>query len=73
MIVQLKMHTTGKSVSKICLRAIRDTYFFLQHVVCDQGRDRGTQIFGEGNIQQKGKVQIFGLAGRPPLSPDSLS
>ena len=55
-IVQLKMHTTGKIFGKICLKAVRDTYFFLQYVVCDQGGDTGTQIFGEGDIQQKGKV-----------------
>ena len=40
--------------------------FFYQYVVCDQGRDRGTQFFGGGDIQQRGKVQTFGLAGRPP-------
>ena len=50
------MHTTGKIFGKICLKAVRDTYFFLQDVVSDQGGDTGTQIFGEGEIQQKGKV-----------------
>ena len=33
-------------------------------MLCDQGKDRGTQFFGGGNIQQS-KVQTFGLAGRP--------
>ena len=27
MIVLLKMHTSGKNFDKICLRAIRDTFF----------------------------------------------
>ena len=35
-------------------------------MVSDQGRDRGTQFYGGGDIQQKGKAQTFGLAGRPP-------
>ena len=46
--------------------------FFSKYVICDQERDGGTQLFGGGDIQQKGKVQAFGLAGRsrlqfPPL------
>ena len=32
-------------------------------MVCDKGRDRGTQFFGGGDIQQKGKVKTFSLAG----------
>ena len=33
---------------------------------------QGTQFSGGGDIQQKGKVEIFGPEGRPPLIP-SLS
>ena len=51
-----------KQNGNICLKA-RDTFFF-QNVVCDQGRDGGTQMFGGGDIQQKGKVQAFELAER---------
>ena len=39
---------------------------FFQYVVCDQGRDKGTQFFGVGCIQQKGVVQKFWLAGELP-------
>ena len=46
MIVLLKIYAT-----KIYLKAIIDNFF----VVCDKGRDRGTQFFGGGDIQQKGE------------------
>ena len=38
MIMKLKMCTTGIIFGKICLKAIRDTFF--QYLVCNQGRDR---------------------------------
>ena len=38
-------------------------------MVCNQRRDRGNHLFGEGDIQQKRKGQTFGLAGRPILPP----
>lgn len=34
MIMKLKICTSGKSVGKICLKAIRDTFF--QYMVCSQ-------------------------------------
>ena len=40
MIGLLKMHAAGKTWGKICLQAIRVT-FFLQYVVHDQGKDKG--------------------------------
>ena len=67
MIVLLKMHASGKIFNKICLKAIRNTFFF-HYVVCDQGTG-GTKFFSGGDIQQKRKVQTFWLAGRPPKFP----
>ena len=37
MIVLLKMHASGKIFDKICLKSVRDTFFF-QYLVCDQGQ-----------------------------------
>ena len=65
MIMKLKIYATGKTLGKICLKAIRD---FFQYVVCDQRWDRGTQFFGWVDVQHKEKLQTFGLAGRPPNS-----
>ena len=69
MIVLLKIYAAGKVFGKICLKTVIDIIFF-QYVVCDQGKDRETKFFGVGDIQQKGKFQVFVLAGRP--SPNSL-
>ena len=62
------MHAAVKSYGKICLKAIGDTFF----LICGlwSGEGQGTYFLGGDNIQQKGKVQTFGLAGRPP--PPSL-
>ena len=62
MTVLLKMHASGEIFDKICLKAIRDTFF--QYVVCDQGT--GELIFSVVVIQQKGKTQTFWFAERPP-------
>ena len=56
MIVLLKMHAS-------------DMPFFFQYRYGLCSGDRETQFFGGGNIQQKGKVQTFWLAGRPPKYP----
>ena len=40
MIVLLKIYAAVKIFGKICLKVIRDTFFF-QYVVCDQGREGG--------------------------------
>ena len=55
------MHAAGKIFVKTYLKAIRDTFFpnMWNFPICD--------IF----IQQKGKVETFRLAGRPPSSPVS--
>ena len=47
----------------IGLKALRDLFF--QYVVCDQGRYKGTQFFGGGDIQQKGKFKLLVLQGDP--------
>ena len=53
------MHAAGKIFVKTYLKAIRDTFYLnmWNFPICD--------IF----IQQKGEVQTFRLAGRPPSSP----
>ena len=57
------MHAAGKIFVKTYLKAIRDTFFpnMWNFPICD--------IF----IQQKGKVETFRLAGRPPSPFPSLS
>ena len=62
MIVLLKIYATDKIFGKSCLKTFRDTVFF-QFVVYNPRRDRGTQSFGGGDIQQKGKVQTHGFSG----------
>ena len=61
MIVYLKMHAAVKSYGKICLKAIGDTF----SLICGlwSGEGQGTHFLGGDNIQQKGKVQTFGLVG----------
>ena len=61
------MHASGKMFDRICLKDVGDTFFF-QYMECDQGTG-GLIFFGWGDIQQKGKVQNFWLAGRPPKFP----
>ena len=59
MIVQLKIYATGKVFGKMCLKAIRDTFF----PICGSVIRRETgPNFWWGYIQQKGKVKTFGLA-----------
>ena len=73
--MKLKMCTTGKTFGKICLKAIRDTFF--QHVVCNQRRDggeawkkvEGLHFLVESDIQQKGEVQHFGHEWEPYPDP----
>ena len=67
MITKLKMCTTGKIFGKICLKAIRDTFF--QYVVCNQRRDG---VSHEG----KGEDSFFWWGGSktsqvPPLVENS--
>ena len=56
MIVSLKIYATNKIFGKIYLKAIRDTLFFFQYVVCNQGREGILGGEGWGDIQQMGKV-----------------
>ena len=60
------MHASGKIFNKICLKAIRNTFFQLCSL---WSGDRGTKFFSGGDIQQKRKVQTFWLAGRPLKFP----
>ena len=62
MIVLLKIYAVSKIFAKLVQKLLEIPFF--QNVVCDQGKDRGTQIFSGGDIQQKERV--FGLAGRSP-------
>ena len=62
----MQIHCAKKIFGKIYLKAIRDTFFFQR---CDQRSDGGIRFFGEGDIQQKKKVQTFRVAGRPPSLP----
>ena len=68
MIMLLKMHASGTIFDKTCLKTIKS--FFS---ICDLlSGDNWTQIFSGFDIQQKGKVQTFWLAGRLlPLSSSS--
>ena len=75
--MKLKMCSTGKIFDKICLKAIRDTFF--QYVVCNQRKvgvrheeKGGDPIFlVRSDIQQRDKVQTFEHEwGEPsPVSP----
>ena len=46
--------------------AIRDNFFPNMWSAIRRETNR-TRFFGRGDIQQKGKVHSFGLAGKPPL------
>ena len=66
MTVLLKIHASDKIFDKICLKAIRDTFFSNMSL---WSGDRGNQFFSAGDIRQKEKVQAFWHAGRPPKFP----
>ena len=64
MIVLLKMHASGKIFDKICLKAIRDTFFF-QYVVCDLGTGGVNFLLGVIS-NRRVKFKLFGFQGDPP-------
>ena len=64
-IVLLKICATEKIFGKICLKVIRDT-FFSNMWSAISGVTGRLKVLVEGDIQQKGKLQTYGLAGRPP-------
>ena len=66
MIVSLKMLASEKIFDKIFWKLLEISFFPIWGL---WSGDRGTQFFGGGDIQQKGKVQTFWLAGRPPKFP----
>ena len=70
-IVLLKVYSTDKIFGKICLKTIRDI-FFPNMCSAISGRTGGLKVFVGDDIQQKGKLQTCGLAGRPPY-PSSNS
>ena len=65
MIVLLKICTTDKIFGKISLKTIRDTFFSNMWSAISGGTG-GLKVLVGGDIQQKGKLQTCGLAGRPP-------
>ena len=81
MIVLLKIHSTGEILCKICLKAIRVTFFPIQpiqHMI--KGKTEGHETKGENSIfWWKGHLiegqifEILGMRGRgspdPPSSP----
>ena len=73
MIMKLKMCTTGKIFGKICLKAVRDTFF--QYVVCNQERD-GVRYEGKGEdsifwwgvtSNRRVRFKILGMSGESPI------
>ena len=62
------MHATAEFLRK-SIKAIKTCFFFFFFFrICDLwSGDRWTQVFGEGDVQQKGKIQTFWYAGRLPL------
>ena len=67
MIVLLKIYARSKIFGKICLKAIRDTFFSNMWSVIRGGKGTG------GDIQQTEKVQAFSLTEGPPPLILSLS
>ena len=67
MIVWLKIYAKGKIFDKIFLK-LSET--LLQYVVCNQGTNGGSRLFGGGDIQQNKK--LLGLQ-RAPLPPSPLT
>ena len=65
MIVLLKIYATDKFFGKICLKTIRDIFFSDMWSAISGGTGWLKVLVG-GDVQQKGKVQTFGLAGKPP-------
>ena len=63
MIVWLKIYAKGKIFDKIFLK-LSET--FLQYVVCNQGTNGGTRLFGGGDIQQNKKLLGLQRAPKPP-------
>ena len=59
MIVLLKIYAAGKFFGKICLKAIRDTFF--QYVVCDQEREERLGVISI----RRGKFKLLVLHGDP--------
>ena len=60
------MHASGKTFDKICLKAVRDTFFSNIWSVI---RGQSHSIFGGSDIQQLEKVQTFWLAEGPHKLP----
>ena len=71
MIVLLKICATEKVFGKICLKIIKDTFFPNMCSVISRGTG-GPKVLVGGDIQQKGKLQTYELAGRPSHTNSSL-
>ena len=73
MIMKLKVCSTDKIFGKICLKAVRDTFF--QYVVCNQERD-GVRYKGKGEdsifwwrvtSNRRVRFKILGISGEIPI------
>ena len=73
MIMKLKIFTTDKIFGKICLKAVRDTFF--RYVVCSQERD-GVRYEGKGEdsifwwrvtSNRRVRFKILGMSGESPI------
>ena len=69
MTVLQKIYATGKVFGKICLKTIRDTFFFSICGLQSVERHGDSKFWSGDDIQQKGKVQTYGFAGIPPSPP----
>ena len=65
MIVLLKIYATDKIFGKIYLKTLRDIFFSNTWSTISGGTGR-LKILVRGDIQQNGKVETYGLAGRLP-------
>ena len=65
MIVLLEIYAIDKIFGKIYLKTIRGIFFSNMWSTISGGTG-GLKILVRGDVQQNGKVQAYGLAGRPP-------
>ena len=70
-IVLLKICATEKIFGKICLKIIRGTFFSNMWSAVSGGTG-GLKVLVGGDIQQKGKLQTYGIAGNKQNSNSHL-
>ena len=64
----MKICSTDKIFGKTCLKIFRNTFFSNMWFGISRGTG-GLKVLVGGDIQQKGKLQTYGLAGRAPKPP----